>query len=244
MDILPGAPASQQWSSYREPSFYTDIRVIQEENAKLLQSKQPFQSTRKELHEARQEMKELIDVVHSLREDMERSTNSASSHSSYRPLRASAAKFQPKFIMLQPEEEDEEDWHDPLPWPASKDDRPTGMRGLNLGQQDTHQNQPPHSSPTPSSMFTSQPHQFMLPAPHNGTMPYPPAQPPQPLSHPAPAYTGSRPPVLPQAAPFPTAMGATPSSLPPNHPVPAPVSELVYRGPKPTIPKFTHTRPQ
>lgn len=30
---------------------------------------------------------------------------------------------------------------------------------------------------------------------------------------------------------------------PPNHPVQAPVSELVYRGPKPTIPKFIQPDP-
>lgn len=71
MDILSGAPASQQWSSYRGPPFYPDVRVIQEENTKLLQSQQAFQTTLKELHEAPKEMAELIDVAHSLREDME-----------------------------------------------------------------------------------------------------------------------------------------------------------------------------
>lgn len=80
MDIVPGAPTSQQWSSYRDPSFYPDIQAIQEENEKLLQSQQAFQSTLKELHEAWKEMKELIDIAHLLREDMEPSTSSTSSN--------------------------------------------------------------------------------------------------------------------------------------------------------------------
>lgn len=97
-DILPGAPTSPRWGSYRDPSPYPDIRDIQEENARLLQTQQTFLATLKELHEARREMKELIGVARSLREDMEQSTHS--SHSSYRPLRASAATSQPNPTLL------------------------------------------------------------------------------------------------------------------------------------------------
>lgn len=60
-------------------------------------------------------MKELIGEARSLREDMERPPGSASSHSSYRPLGASAATSQPNPILLQPEEEAEEDWPAPPP---------------------------------------------------------------------------------------------------------------------------------
>lgn len=145
-------------------------------------------------------MKELIGVARSLREDMERSVNSASSHSSYRPLGASATTSQPNPTLLKPEEEDEEDWPAPPPWPGTEDDLPTGLSDLNLEQQDTQQNHLPHGSPYPvesSSRFASQPHQFGLPAPYNGTMPYPQMQPSQPPFHPAPVYIDSRPPVLP-----------------------------------------------
>lgn len=182
----------------------------------MARCQQTFQSTLKELYEARRELKELISVSRSLREDIEWSVNSASSHSSCRPVGASAAA-QPNPLSPHPEEEDEEDWPAPPPWPGTEDDLPIGMSDLNQGQLDKQQSHLPHSFPNPaksSSMFASQPHQFVPPAPYNGTMPYPPSQPPQPLSYLAPVYTDSRPPVLPRAAPPPMVTRASPSSLP------------------------------
>lgn len=238
MDPLPESSAFQQWSPY------PDIRVIQEESAKLLQSQQVFQSTLKELHEARREMKELIGEARSLREDMERSVHSTPSHSNYRPPEVSAAVPQLNPIPLQPEDEDE--WPAPPPWPEPEDDRFTGIGGLHLGPQDTHQTPPPHGSLNPtksSATFASLPSQSVPPALPDENTPYLPVQPPQPGYHPAPASTGLRPPVLPPAFPPLTATGATPSCTPVNHPVHPPGPERVYRGPKPTIPKLIQPDP-
>ncbi|KAI3375062.1 hypothetical protein L3Q82_021583, partial [Scortum barcoo] len=145
-NILPETPTSYQWGSYRDPAFYPNIRDIQEENTKLLQSHQAFQSTLKELNEARNEMKELKGVARTLREDMEQCIRSDSSHSSYQPVSASAATSQRYPIPIQPGEEDEGDWPDPPPWPEPEDDLPTGMSRLNLVEQDIHNNQLPHGS--------------------------------------------------------------------------------------------------
>lgn len=237
MDILSGAPTSSRWGSYRDPSPYPDIRGIQEENARLLQSLQTFRATLKELHEARREMKELIGVARSLREDMERST--ASSHSSYRPLGASAATSQPNPTLLQPDAEAEEDWPAPPPWPDPEDSLLIDLSDLNLGPQDTHQNHLPHSPPDQAQssykppVFTLTHYQF----PHYDHALSPPplptqAQDPQYCHKQQPRRAGRRP-----------VTRAPPSSPPTNHPVQAPVSELVYRGPKPTIPKLIQPDP-
>ena len=251
MDILPGAPTSQLWSSYRDPAFYPDIQRIQEENRELLQSQQAFQATLTELCEARKEMRELIGEARSLREDMKRSTDSASPHSSYRPIGASAAISQPNPTFLQPDEESEEDWPAPPPWPDPEDNQLMGMSDLNLGPRDMYQNLPPRSQPNqaqstcyPPTLASS--HYPTYPThlpPYDQALPHPLLQPYQSHPHPAPVYTGSRPSVLPRVAPPPTATRVTPSSLPTNQPVKPPVSELVYRGPKPTIPKLTQPDP-
>ena len=247
MDTLPGAPTSQMWSPHRDSSSYPDIRVLQEETARLLQSQQTIQATLKELHEARREMKDLIGAARSLKEEMVRSSELGSSHSSYRPITATP---RPNPNLLQPEEEADEDWPAPPPWPEPEDNLPTGLSDLNLESWDTHQNHPPHRSPDHAQssyqppVFTSTHYQFPRPAPYDHAMPPPLLQPSQSPSHPAPVYPSSRPPVLSQAqAPPPTASRATRSSPPTNHPVQAPVSEQVYRGPKPTIPKLTQPDP-
>ena len=180
---------------------------------------------------------------------MEWPPGSASSHSSYRPIGASAATSQPNPVSLQPVEEAEEDWAAPPPWPEPESDLPTGMSGLNLGQRDTHPNHPPYNSPDQAQSpykhptFASPHYQFTHPTPYGQALPHILVQPSQSPFHPAPVYMGLRPTALPQAAPPPIATRATPSSLPTNHPVRAPVSELVYQGPKPTIPKLIQPDP-
>lgn len=126
--------------------------------------------------------------------------------------------------------------------PEPEDNLPTDLSDLNLGPRDVHQNHFPHSPPDQAQssykppVFTSTHYQFPRYASYDHALP------PQPLPRPAPAYPSSRPPVLSQAPP-PTVTRAPPSSPPTNHPVQTPVSELVYRGPKPTIPKLIQPDP-
>ncbi|XP_029972685.1 uncharacterized protein LOC115406662 isoform X2 [Salarias fasciatus] len=241
---VPDAPPADPWISYGGPP-YSDPRVLHEENAKLLQSQQAVRATLEELHEARTEMRELLNVVRELRNDMDRSASSTPSHSSSRPRGASAAMSQQKPVPPPPEKEDEEDWPPPPPppppWPEPEDDLPANMGGLNLGQQVFQHNPPPHaygySAQTPT-VFASPPPQLVPPAPTSGIMQYPPVQPPQPPYNPAPISSGFRPPGQQQALPPPIATRATPS-----FPVQLPGAEKMYRGPTPTIPKFTRPDP-
>lgn len=239
-DIPPRSHAPFQWDYHQNPPPYPNIRALQEENARLLQSQQAFQSTLKELSEARNEMKELIAVARSLREDMDLHSRSASSSSSYKPLGATASA-QHCQTPGQTNEEDEEAWPDPPPWPEPEEDLLRGVSSLSLVGQDTG-GVPPHQKPQNQVKVSCEPsrsalqsHQLSYSAPYQQALPPLPARPDPPPSHAQPAHSDSR--------PLPISNRVTSSLPPPNLPAHTSVSEQVYRGPKPTIPKLSHPDP-
>ncbi|KAJ8381811.1 hypothetical protein SKAU_G00025890 [Synaphobranchus kaupii] len=126
------APSYQQ-SLHLDYRLQEEIRVIQEENARPLQSQQVFQSGLKELNEVRSEMKELIEVARSLRVDMSQPHSPAPQYST---PQASAVASRSCPAITAPKEEEEEYWPDPPPWPEPEEDLQSGMCHLKLEAQE------------------------------------------------------------------------------------------------------------
>ncbi|KAJ8333849.1 hypothetical protein SKAU_G00411680 [Synaphobranchus kaupii] len=134
------APSYQQ-SLHLDYRLQEEIRVIQEENARLLQSQQVFQSGLKELNEVRSEMKELIEVARSLRVDMRQPHSPAPQYST---PQASAVASRSCPAITAPKEEEEEYWPDPPPWPEPEEDLQSGMCHLKLEAQEASRHTPLH----------------------------------------------------------------------------------------------------
>lgn len=135
------------------------------------------------------------------------------------------------------------------PWPEPDVNLPGGLGYLKLEEREVHGSQPfnapkdavhPPWKPPPS---IRQHCQLPTLAPDRLIYSHPPGRPSQPFPHPASAYTGvmhSEPAtVYPPLA----ATGVPQSMRPPSHLMQSPICEQVYRGPKPTIPKFVHSDP-
>ena len=224
-------------------SFQEGIRVIQEENAKLLLSHQVFQSGLKELHEVRSEVKELIEVARSLRADLSQPHSPSPKYST-----TPASAVAPRSCLATTElKEEEEYWPDPPPWPEPEDDLQSGMGNLKFEEQEVSYHQPYYTPAVcPPSKPALQIQQHLQPPPPacNNRLPsYPSARPSQPPSRSAPAYAGRIHNTPLQAYQSLAATGAAPGMFSPNPPTPPSGSERVYRGPKPTIPKFIHPDP-
>lgn len=241
-DVLPEPTPSYEGSPYLDSHYRKEIRAIQEENARLLQSRQVFQSGIKELTEAQSEIKELIEVARSLRADIVHASP-ASHYSTHRPPKASAVASWSYPVTTEPKEE--EDWPDPLPWPEPDEDLHTGMGNLKIEEQELDSSQTyyaPKDAVYPPPLIERH-SQLLVSILCKGYPPYHPAQPSQPLARPAPAYAGLMHSVPVQAYQPLAATGVAPGRPTPNHPMQPLVSEQSYRGPKPTIPNFIHPDP-
>ncbi|XP_023806317.1 SH3 and multiple ankyrin repeat domains protein 2 isoform X1 [Oryzias latipes] len=210
-ETLSAPTRSYQAGAHHGPHFSAEIRAIQEENAKLLQSQQWIQSGLKDLHEARSEIKELINVARTLKSEI------AQSHSPAQHLRVEVPQI--SFPKLEPQEES--DWPDPPPWPEPEEDLQQDMKQLKIEGASNQayysfrdsDNSPQWPPPPP-------PHIPLAAASVNTKQSFfQPTQPPSP------------------------AMRAAPRIQPANPHMPPAVPEQLYRGPQPTIPKFTNPDP-
>ncbi|KAG1926322.1 guanine nucleotide-binding protein G(I)/G(S)/G(O) subunit gamma-2 [Pimephales promelas] len=172
--IHPARTPSFHQSPYLDSRFSEEIRAIREENTKLIQTQQAFQTGIKELNEARREMKELLDVARSLKADLAQVNSPASNYSE--PL----------------EKIEQEDWPDPPPWPEPYENLSRGMcnlrvedQGLDGGQLDFA---PKARVPCKPPLIPQQPN----PAFDKGISPYLSTRPSQSLSHSAPAHAPLR----------------------------------------------------
>ncbi|KAG1971415.1 hypothetical protein F2P79_002534 [Pimephales promelas] len=223
--IHPARTPSFHQSPYLDSRFSEEIRAIREENTKLIQTQQAFQTGIKELNEARREMKELLDVARSLKADLAQVNSPASNYSE--PL----------------EKIEQEDWPDPPPWPEPYENLSRGMcnlrvedQGLDGGQLDFA---PKARVPCKPPLIPQQPN----PAFDKGISPYLSTRPSQSLSHSAPAHAPLRQSAPAQAYHPLTTTQAVHSMPSPNQFMQPPSNEQVYRGPQPTIPKFIHPDP-
>uniref|UniRef100_A0AAV2LF82 Gag protein n=1 Tax=Knipowitschia caucasica TaxID=637954 RepID=A0AAV2LF82_KNICA len=111
-------PFTSYSSPYHEQSHHMEIRAVQEENAKLLQSQQLFQSGLHELNKARTEMKELIEAARLLKTEM---LNSRPLYSPVKPLRPTSSAAPVTYLPPQAEYQGDCEWPDPPPWPEPED---------------------------------------------------------------------------------------------------------------------------
>uniref|UniRef100_A0AAV2LXU6 Uncharacterized protein n=1 Tax=Knipowitschia caucasica TaxID=637954 RepID=A0AAV2LXU6_KNICA len=111
-------PFTSYSSPYHEQSHHMEIRAVQEENAKLLQSQQLFQSGLHELTKARTEMKELIEAARLLKTEM---LNSRPVYSPVKPLRHPSSAAPVTYLPPQAEYQGDCEWPDPPPWPEPED---------------------------------------------------------------------------------------------------------------------------
>ncbi|XP_057688209.1 uncharacterized protein LOC130913548 [Corythoichthys intestinalis] len=202
------SPLDSSYDSYHH--FPQALQAMQEENAKLHQSQQWLKSGMQQLNEARNEIKELIDIARSLKTDMAQPPRTAAI-----PEHPSSA-VAPISYSLQADLREEHDLPPP-PWPKLEPDLPSNRQ---FHQREDVTNQFLHvSSPQ------EQAHDFEWPAP------------PPPCSMPAPANPMTWPSTRPAQHP------SNLYSCPPSSHVSPMISESVYRGPNPTIPKFSNPDP-
>lgn len=200
---------------YQDSSLPMEIKAIREESAKLYQSQQWIQSGLKELKEVRAEMKELIQVARSLKMEI------ASSPGSQSPVRPPHALVAAPSAASHPRVEPEEVWPDPPPWPELEGDLQSNMQHLKI-ERDSNQPYYPPKEPVHDPLW-------------------PPPPPPHPF--PSASYGDQRhsPPALTRHCP--PAFTIPPPRQAPTYRTPLPVSEQLYRGPQPTIPKFINPDP-
>lgn len=241
----PARTPSSHQSPYLDSRFSEEIRAIREENTKLLQTQQAFQTGIKELNEARREMKELLEVARSLRADLAQVNSPTSNYSNPTSPQADAVASRSFAVAAHSKEMEQEDWPDPPPWPEPEENVSRGMCNLRVDEQELDNR---HHNLSPEARVCRPckpplPPQYPAPTTDKGISPYLSTRPSQLLTHPAPAHA----PVM-QSAPARTyhplaATGAVHGMPPPNQLMQPPGNEQVYRGPQPTIPKFIHPDP-
>lgn len=214
--LQPQPTASYEASSHHNYHFLQEIRAIQEENAKLHQSRQWIQSGIKELNEARTEIKELIDIAHSLKTDI------AQAHKPTLITEKPPGVVAPINYPLKTDPQEENDWPLP-PWPDPEPDLQSNMQVLKI---ERGSDQPFYPPPPNDSVHPPQ---------------WPPPPPPHAFQIPVNAETRHlAPQPAPQCSPAVRTASHTP---PPSCSIPPPASEPLYRGPNPTIPKFVNPDP-
>ncbi|XP_077351805.1 uncharacterized protein LOC144001182 [Festucalex cinctus] len=207
--------------------YYPNFRSFQEENTILRETHEALQAGIKELNKARSDLKQLIDVAHSLRTGMSQATPPLPSCSSPKSYLMGATNTTRSSAITAVEEE--EDWPDPPPWPEPEEDLHNSLRALNVeDQQLPNYPAPPDIKP---QLYKSQTKPSQLPrsqyAVSSHETPY--VRPPQPFQLP------SRP-TGPSARPIPFEVPHSHGAM--HHMQPS-FPEPVYRGPQPTIPKFS-----
>ena len=242
-DLLPEYPHLQR--SQQAPHF-TELRAIQEENAKLLQTRHHVESGIAELNKARNEIKELIEVARSLRTDIGQSNPPAPNYRTHQP---------------PPQPEEEEVWPDPPAWCKPEEELHEGMYNLKLEASKPAYGQPSYAplEPAYTPYKPPPPMQYQPPPPmsvprrgvpayyayeqYPQQLPPPPASFSQPLAHPAPAYAWPWPAAPSSAYPPVSTHRVGPAAPTPHPPLHSSGPEQHYRGPKPTIPKFARPDP-
>ncbi|KAL7857412.1 hypothetical protein SRHO_G00163110 [Serrasalmus rhombeus] len=129
---LEGKAVSEPAPSYlvsRDLHACEEIRAIQEENTRLLQSQQALQAGIKELNEARSEIKELIAVACSLQVEMSQCNNPVPAYSSHKPPQVRTVVPESFASKVEPKE-GEEDWADPPAWPEPEENLDKGILKL------------------------------------------------------------------------------------------------------------------
>ncbi|KAF7648707.1 hypothetical protein LDENG_00152840 [Lucifuga dentata] len=251
-------PARSRMRDHMEPRHRTalcdHLRAIQRENAQLLYAQQALHVDLRELREVRSEFKELISAARTLQADL----SSAGLGLARQSSRASSPAFTPLLTCLpsyhlqqvELDAEEEEEWPAPPPWLEPDKDLCKCVTGIKLEHHGAAPHKPQEVSeglgippPNPPSV-----HQQSYPtAPY--TLPPPPIslesfQPPHPVMpssqkyHPAPTGHLGYPP-----APRPQSVSPTQVASRTFRYAQPPVSEPVYRGPQPTIPKLIRPDP-
>uniref|UniRef100_A0A1A7ZN51 Peptidase aspartic putative domain-containing protein n=1 Tax=Nothobranchius furzeri TaxID=105023 RepID=A0A1A7ZN51_NOTFU len=226
-------------------SLHAELRATHEERRQLLQAQTELKDGLKELNEARTEIKALIEATNALRMDMNQLA--APQHSSHTPSQDSIDRPRSHFPTIDLKEEEEE-WPDPPPWPEPEDQN-SGLYDLKPMDQDFQpiQRSSPFKGASPShykpAQLTQNTAQFEAPAKESEVMhptfaPYLASS-----SHPAPTnldFFSGKPSATKHSF---TATGASHTQQPRCRDDITPTVEVVYRGPKPTIPKFIHSDP-
>lgn len=236
------APSNLLGSSIH--TFHTEFRALQAEREQLLQSQQVLQEGLKELKEAKSDLRELIEVAHLLRKDMAHLTASQPS-TNHPPKRGSGEVYTTPETM--PQEEDEEVWPDPPPWPEPMEELHTGFSQMKVDEQYSDDGVQYHPLPR-TPYFAGEPslpsHRCTLyqdPVVKDGNTFHAPPQHSVPPPCWAPSKTGLLP-TKPVPASSPSLVTGVTSGHGSNPSAPL-SAELVYRGPKPTIPRFIHSDP-
>ncbi|XP_032434006.1 uncharacterized protein LOC116729480 [Xiphophorus hellerii] len=222
-----------------QPS-HTGFRALQVEREKLLQSQEVLQEGLRELNEARSDIKALIEVAHSLRKDMAQLT--ASKYPIYQPPMSSSERVYT--TNTRPiKDEDEEEWPDPPPWPEPGEELHTGFSKLKVEEQYSDYGlqyyPPPNTASLPRKSFLP----TRIPQEHRGNVFHASSQHVEPSSKWASINAGLLQPNPVQVEPHTSVTGAACEMSNWHNSAPPLSSEAVYRGPKPTIPKFLHSDP-
>ncbi|CAI5636866.1 unnamed protein product [Oreochromis niloticus] len=236
--------APSNWPGSSIHPFHTEFKALQAEREKPLQSQQVLQEGLRELKEAKSDLRELIEVAHPLRKDMAQLTASQYS-TSQPPKRGSGEVYTTPETM--PQEEDEEVWPDPPPWPEPVEELHTGFSQMKVDEQFSDDGVQYHPLPH-TAYFAGEPSlpsqrctPYQDPVVKDGNTFYAPSQHSVPPPCWAPSKTGLLPTKPVPASPPSPVTGVTSGHC--NNPS-APLSaELVYRGPNPTIPRFIHPDP-
>lgn len=256
--LLEHAPSHLQ-STYLASHFQAEIRAMHEENIK---TRQDFQAGLAELDRARSEIRELVEVTRLLRAETSQSNAPCPHNNTHEPLQPSAAATECDSAEEQNEEDKDEEKERPYHPPRFKRNESLrqGIHNIRLEASDPAYGQPFHApkypvyTPHKPPLFTQWPLQSSAPASYSRTssypvqvkpplLPQPPAHLAQPLTHPSQVYTGQT-----YTAPTPahhplSDSRVVPSPRSPNPPLWPSVTEQAYRGPRPTIPKFSQPDP-
>lgn len=242
-NLTPELSPYNLWEFPIQPP-HTRFRALQAEKEKLLQSQEVLQEGLRELNEARSDIKALIEAAHSLRNDM--AQLAASKYTMYQPPLSSSERVYTTTTNTGPiKDEDEEEWPDPPPWPEPGEELLTGFSKLKVEEQYSGYGlqyyPPPNTASSPLRSFL--PTRMPQTQERRGNAFYAPPQNPEPSSKWTPRNAGLLQPNPVQAKP-PTSVTGAAREMPNWHDSAPPLSsEMVYRGPKPTIPKFIHPDP-
>ncbi|KAM9808537.1 uncharacterized protein LOC133157814 [Syngnathus typhle] len=217
---------SYQQQPTQDPMYHPNRQTLQDENAVLRETHEAIHAGLKELNKARSDLQQLIDVAHSLRTGTSQVNIPLPACSSPKPPDGAVTTSNSSTFT---ESEEEEDWPDPPPWPEPEEALNTNLSAFNLG---AHQ-LPPYLTPPKTKPL----HYRLQPQP---------AQFRHPQFIPSSRESSHVPPVPPCNLPLPLRASPTgPSHLQVPHShrttpyMQPPFPEPVYRGPQPTIPKFT-----
>ncbi len=253
-ETLPQSFTSAQRPSYPEPESYNELQAIRRENAQLLQSQQAFRADLMELKAVRTELKELVQVAQTLRADL---SPSKSHHSPpVRPVPQLPSDSPGHIDQSDQISADLEECLELPPWPEPEPELRRGMETLKLSKPRTATYEPEVPKYTKVSQAPlSQPYR---PSQYYSQSPDVPPLPPTPedlrelLSSAAPPsywkpsraqipVPSSRHGAIPGQSSLPATAVKVESNIPLlTHPS---STEYVYRGPTPSIPKFSRPDP-